>query len=154
MNTVEIAEVPTKGKIITRFNLVLIKGEKLIAVATERDDNPGPSITNAAERLAQYILCREKIHPSRMLWVEHYGHEDSEDTWDSVNFTWHMGNHGWEASAPVWKRLTGPDVTALLTEDQAEEFKSVQDGSHTSVSNIVESIMESCDTDVDLPDTP
>src|SRR5687767_704206 len=44
----------------------------VVVIATELDDNPGASITNAAEECAAQVCHRCRIHPSRLIWVEHY----------------------------------------------------------------------------------
>src|SRR6185503_8773416 len=44
----------------------------VVVVATELPDNPGMSITNAAEELAGTVCRDYGIDPERLVWVEHY----------------------------------------------------------------------------------
>ena len=44
---------------------------RVVVVATEVEDNPGASITNAAEKCASQVCEHFEIHPSRLVWVEH-----------------------------------------------------------------------------------
>jgi len=43
-----------------------------IVLATEVADNPGTSITNMADNLATQVCKDFKIHPSNVVWIEHY----------------------------------------------------------------------------------
>jgi hypothetical protein len=63
----------------SRCNLELIPlpDGRLVAIATERSDNPGTSVTNAAELLASQVCDRFGIEPGRLLWIEHYGYGTS-----------------------------------------------------------------------------
>ncbi len=62
-----------------------------VVIATELRDNPGMSITNAAEFVATAV-CRElQIHPARLVWIEHYGYPspvtpERARTYDRVTF--------------------------------------------------------------------
>jgi hypothetical protein len=54
-------------------------------------DNPGTSITNAAEDLASQPCDRLGIEPDLLVWIEHYGYAGSGDsgkehTYDRVTF--------------------------------------------------------------------
>lgn len=46
---------------------------RVVVIATEVPDNPGTSVTNAAEHLASFACDRLGIHTDRLVWVEHYG---------------------------------------------------------------------------------
>ena len=48
----------------------------VIVIATELHDNPGASITNVAEKCAAQVCLFHDIHPSRLIWVEHYDERD------------------------------------------------------------------------------
>ena len=43
-----------------------------LVVATERTENPGQSITNCYERLADTVTAVHRLGPAHTLWVEHY----------------------------------------------------------------------------------
>jgi hypothetical protein len=45
---------------------------KAVAIATEPEDNPGTSVTNACEQLAQQVCEHFAIDPETLTWVEHY----------------------------------------------------------------------------------
>lgn len=46
--------------------------DSVIVIATELAENPGTSVTNRAERLANQV-CREmEVAPERLIWIEHY----------------------------------------------------------------------------------
>jgi hypothetical protein len=67
-----------------------------IVIATELDTNPGMSITNAAEVLAEKIVTQFHLDPKHTRFIEHYGQESYEfekdreraDTFDEVFFSW------------------------------------------------------------------
>jgi len=75
-----------------------------LVIATELPDNPGQSITNAAEELATQVCQQFEISPLSLMWIEHYIHEDSEleETYDLVLFTW----DGDRFIDPRWHRLS------------------------------------------------
>lgn len=43
-----------------------------VVVVTELDDNPGTSVTNAAEHLATVVCDLYTLDPERLRWIEHY----------------------------------------------------------------------------------
>jgi hypothetical protein len=52
---------------------------RIAVIATELPNNPGTSITNAAEILATHV-CRDfAIPPDRLVWIEHYGYPTGTD---------------------------------------------------------------------------
>ena len=89
----------------------------VVVVARELEDNPGTSVTNAAEVIATQVCRENAISPHRLVWVEHYAKRGSalnpmEPTWDRVTF-----DFDWEQAAfrwPVWSPLTGRAVAELL----------------------------------------
>src|SRR5881392_1844171 len=74
--------------------LEILKGKdgKTVVIATEVKDNAGTSITNAAEHLAYWVCIEFSIHPSKLVWIEHYGYPAPDDwkchprTYDRVSF--------------------------------------------------------------------
>ena len=45
---------------------------RVVVIASELADNPGTSVTNAAELLATDVCRRFGIAPDRLVWIEHY----------------------------------------------------------------------------------
>ncbi|HYE17368.1 MAG TPA: hypothetical protein VEA69_02930 [Tepidisphaeraceae bacterium] len=45
---------------------------RTLVIATERDDNPGVSVTNFAEGQATIVVNRFGLDPERLVWIEHY----------------------------------------------------------------------------------
>ena len=71
---------------------IFCDGTVYLVIATERDDNPGTSVTNMAEHLAwavwRYLEC-----PAAFTWVEHYkdrakigGRFTRKEKFDAVTF--------------------------------------------------------------------
>lgn len=64
---------------------ISIKGNCVIV--TELPDNPGMSVTNAAEYVADEICERYGIRPEELILIEHYPQEPNhEETFALVNF--------------------------------------------------------------------
>lgn len=90
----------------------------LVVIATELPDNPGMSITNAAEEVATTIYQeygQGQIEPQQMLWIEHYLERVSStglipESFDLVTFRW----DGRQFTNPDWRRL-GAQELAFLT---------------------------------------
>jgi hypothetical protein len=64
---------------------------RTLVITTEREDNPGTSITNVAEHLASYVCDCFGIEPEKLIWIEHYGYPDPlhpkrPRTYDLVTF--------------------------------------------------------------------
>jgi hypothetical protein len=87
-----------------------------VVVASEVADNPGMSVTNAAEDLATQVVAYYKLDIERLIWIEHYPADrrlDAPTTFDLVRFTWAEGT----ASDPEWRRLTFEEVERLTGDD-------------------------------------
>src|SRR5437879_3266976 len=72
------------------LELLPLYDDRTVAVATERGDNSGTSITNVVEYLASTVCDRFGIDPDRLVWIEHYAYGTStisERTFDRVTFT-------------------------------------------------------------------
>ena len=63
-----------------------------LVTITERADNPGTSVTNAAETIATLIAARlPDIPVARIVFVEYYPKIEGRflvDAWDEVSFQW------------------------------------------------------------------
>ena len=82
-----------------------------IVLATEMHDNPGTSITNAAERLAMEVTRTFGLALDALTWVEHYPERPSlTETFDLVTFT-HTAQG---LQCPEWRRLSQAQVEAML----------------------------------------
>ena len=63
-----------------------VKGN--VVVCSEIAENPGPSITNAAETLAGLVCDRFAIPKEKLIWIEHYepssykGRHRNDEEWD------------------------------------------------------------------------
>lgn len=106
-----------------------------VVVATELDDNPGVSITNAAEVAASAACRRFGIDPHALVWIEHYQQgaavQDKaadvfftvDESYDLVRFTvaenataMPLGTDNL-FSNPVCSRISKAHVQALTRED-------------------------------------
>ena len=73
------------------LELLFLSCGRVVAIATEREDNPGTSITNVVEGLASLVCDRFGIDPGNLVWIEHYGYPGAsegtrERTFDLVTF--------------------------------------------------------------------
>jgi hypothetical protein len=87
-----------------------------VVVASEVADNPGMSVTNAAEDLATQVVTYYKLDIERLVWIEHYPADrklEDPATFDLVRFTWTEET----ASHPEWRRLTFEEVERLTGDD-------------------------------------
>ena len=87
-----------------------------LVVVTELDDNPGMSVTNAAEHLASQFCARKGISPNRLLWIEHYpakgeGRRTIRESWDFVSFGWDWSRGVF--GEPEWRPTDRRRVDAL-----------------------------------------
>lgn len=93
-------------------------GTHLIAVASERDDNPGASVTNTAEHAASAVLARfAPGQPDRLLWVERYPASrihGPEESISKVEFEWDAARQGFHA--PGWTPSSREELEGLLGE--------------------------------------
>jgi len=109
---------------------------RVVVIATELADNPGTSITNAAEILATEVCRRFRIPPERLVWIEHYAYSPESAiprTFDLVTFhprrpaqkspltsaalgsTMETGDAAMEKlfANPIWHRMLDKDWKAL-----------------------------------------
>lgn len=91
-----------------------------VVVASELENNPGMSITNAAELLAEQVCKRFFLRPSSLVWVENYPSRvvrgasgkilhRTEETWDLVTFT--VSHEAF--SLPKWRHISRQEAEAL-----------------------------------------
>ncbi|MCW7072214.1 MAG: hypothetical protein OCU12_07835 [Methanophagales archaeon] len=94
-----------------------------ILIMSERDDNPGMSVTNACELIATawYNDVRRRglsvPKPDEFVWIEHYPANDIRPlpTYDRITFTWKhtLHNDVWTAFSPEWERIAEKALTEL-----------------------------------------
>ena len=84
---------------------------RVIVEATERDDNPGLSVTNAAESVAT-LACRSYgIEPDTLVWIEKYPYSSTfPPSIDRVEFK----VVGDEFYSPRWTTLTNDEYDDIL----------------------------------------
>lgn len=90
-------------------------GEPPVVMATELPDNPGMSITNAAEYLATDVWELLGAPEREIVWIEHYPERGPAqrripEEFDRVTFT--QTERGF--AGPQWRRLSRAEVEALL----------------------------------------
>ena len=51
---------------------IVREGTQLVVVLTELPDNPGMSVTNAAEEIASQVRREFGLDPDQTRWIEHY----------------------------------------------------------------------------------
>jgi hypothetical protein len=98
-----------------RLEIVPLRDGRTLVVATELPDNPGTSVTNAAEILAADACRRFRIDPRRLVWVEHYGYPVPGDPAEPRGFdrvAFRIGPGG-EIGGPSWRPMTGDDWRGL-----------------------------------------
>ena len=93
-------------------------------IMTERDDNPGPSVTNASEYIATRVMKDMKFNPGLCSFVEHYDRTDRRDcipTWDKVSYKWVNTEKGWNASSPSWSPIAGSQVEIIVKRMESDD---------------------------------
>lgn len=103
------------------LEVVMGNGGAALVICSEREDNPGTSVSNAAEFIATR-LCRQRpeIDPQRLVWIEHYSEHLSlillrefTETWWRVVFEFD----------PRQRTFSRPDST-YITREEAEKLRS------------------------------
>ena len=74
-----------------RIEATKLPDGRIVVIATELADNPGMSITNAAEYVATDVCEALGIAPHQLIWIEFYGYPASPSfgrkrTYDLVTF--------------------------------------------------------------------
>ena len=100
--------------------------DEAVVICTELKNNPGMSITQAAERIAGEVISFHRL-PTPLVWIEHYqdgarGTPEDPHTFDLVSFesyeVEHLGAYLGEErkriGEPSWKPLDRATVEALV----------------------------------------
>jgi hypothetical protein len=89
-------------------------GLPLVVIATERPDNPGTSVTNAAEVLATQVYQWLEYPARGMVFIEHYeqdGQEDyAQERFALVSFAEMDG----QFISPQWQHMTKEEVEGMI----------------------------------------
>jgi hypothetical protein len=102
--------------------------DEAVVICTELADNPGMSVTQAAERIAAEVITFHWL-PTPLVWVDHYqdgarGTPEDPHTFDLVTFSSYevedlapyMGEERKRIGEPSWKPLDRATVEALIGE--------------------------------------
>ena len=98
------------------LDVVLENDGAALVICTEQWDNPGTSVTNRAEHIANRV-CRENgLDPRRLIWVEHYperGHprRPRPATWSRVTFRFDAASNA--LVDPEWRYFEAEEVERL-----------------------------------------
>jgi hypothetical protein len=107
-----------------------IRDVRHVVLVTDLDEeNPGMSVTNAAEDIASQVCLHYHLDPARTVFIEHYddrfrglwhgqlrekearlGRENGE----SFDWVFFPGRQGWNFGEPEWKPASKAKVEALL----------------------------------------
>jgi len=126
---------PRRSGIEARCEVAIRRSGRLqhsgaVVMLTELPGNPGMSVTNAFEYIATQVLRQNRLHPGRVIWIEHYPERgrDLPETFDLVTLEWSEEPDGWTASHPDWQRISGELVAELLGESALETQRVIPEG--------------------------
>lgn len=102
--------------------------DEAVVICTELANNPGMSITNAAERIAGEVISFHRL-PTPLVWIEHFedgarGTPEDPQTFDLVTFSSYevedlgayMGEQRKRIGEPSWSALDRASVEVLVGE--------------------------------------
>lgn len=97
-------------------------GDTALVVWSELDNNPGTSVTNAAESLAALVVATYDLNPFKCLFIEHYPAKPDKfdpqpDSYSIVEFQWELRQHSKSYVAkgpPDWTHLPEEKAAELL----------------------------------------
>jgi len=97
----------------------------IAVIATELKDNPGMSITNAAEYVATAVCKRLRLDPHYLVWIEHYGYPSPLSklprTYDRVTFARITSDREPFFHEPKWSAMKEKDWRDLGLEPRPNE---------------------------------
>jgi hypothetical protein len=101
-----------------KLEILRLSDGRSAVIATELMDNPGTSITNAAEHLAYRVCVEFSIDPSRLVWIEHYGYPSAFEkgnprSFDLVTFRIPPAGHDAVFADPTWRPMSDEDWRSL-----------------------------------------
>ncbi len=116
---------PRGGRCRIRIYIPDEERDAPVVVCTELPNNPGMSITNAAEQIAAEVISGHRL-PTPLVWIEHYddgarGTPQDRATFDLVLFSGYevsevlrAGEWRKEVGAPTWKAPDRQSVETLV----------------------------------------
>ena len=123
-----IHPTPRGGRCRIRIFLPEEERDAPVVVCTELKNNPGQSVTNAAEQIAAEVIQGHRL-PMSLVWIEHYedgarGSPEDPHTFDLVIFsgyeitqrTPYPGEARLTIGEPTWKPLDRQSVEILVGE--------------------------------------
>lgn len=120
-----IHKTPHRGRCRVRVYLPDEERDSPVVICSEISNNPGQSITNAAERIAAEVIEMQSL-PTPLVWIENYPPETTDgaaETFDLVIFSSYevserrasyMEDRAVEIGEPSWKRLDRRTVEMLV----------------------------------------
>jgi hypothetical protein len=75
---------PNRFDGICRIEQINLPDERTVVICEQIDENPGISITNAVEYIAEQICAQLNIDPQKLVMIQHY------DTWYSYEKEWSL----------------------------------------------------------------
>lgn len=93
---------------------------RALIIATERDDNNGASVTNAAEIIATLVCAQFKIAPEQMVYIEHYPPSALHGPipeWDLVTFKGRKNGANVTIGEPNWRPVTRDEMHEIGISD-------------------------------------
>jgi hypothetical protein len=123
-----IHPTPRGGRCRIRVFLPNEERDAAVVICTELPNNPGQSVTNAAEQIAAEVILGHRL-PTPLVWIEHYqdgarGTPEDPHTFDLVIFSGYeitewapcLGETRLSIGRPTWKPLDRQSVEALVGE--------------------------------------
>jgi hypothetical protein len=123
-----IHPTPHGGRCRIRIYIPDEERDDPVVVCTELPNNPGMSITNAAEQIAAEVISGYRL-PMPLVWIEHYevgarGSAEDRHTFDLVIFSSYeitedvscLGEERLSIGHPTWKPLDRKTVGTLAGE--------------------------------------
>ena len=94
-----------------------LRDGRVTVIATELRDNPGMSITNAAEYVATELCQYLGVDPVHLVWIEHYGYPAPagfpKRTYDLVTFARITPGESRFFHEPTWRVMKEADWQSL-----------------------------------------
>ncbi len=119
-----IHPTPRGGRCRVRIFVPEEERDAPIVICSELSNNPGQSVTNAAEQIAAEVIRSHRL-PTPLVWIEHYPPESTNretETFDLVIFSGYeiterapyLGEGRLTIGEPTWKRLNRASVEVLI----------------------------------------
>jgi hypothetical protein len=121
-----IHPTPYRGRCRVRIYVPDDASDAPVVICSEVPNNPGQSVTGAAERIAAEVIRKHPHLPTPLVWIEHRPPETTDgrtETFDLVVFgssevrerrAPYWGEGAPEIGEPTWKRLDRRTVEALV----------------------------------------